>query len=277
MSNEQKTIPIQCIPIPPEEDEIDFKELIKTILKYKTFIIIFTLLITILAGIYAFLKKPVYETKASIQIGYIYSNSNSNKLYLLDPIATKIYLENIYKKDAYEKIKFPTLNVNTQNRLNDIYNLNILAYDNKDAIKYLNTILKDLKNKENKKLNIIKKDLNKKINILKNANLRLQNELSTLNKKLKYTKDAQLYATILNNISTIQKEITQNQLNIADFQNKLSPSNVIHTHIIGKIQQSPYPIKPKKKLIVIVAFITSFILSIFLVFLIEFFRNFKEE
>ena len=281
MSNEQKIVPVQYIPIQPEEDEIDLKELIKTILKHKTFIIVFTLLITVLAGIYAFSKKPVYETKTSVQIGYIYSNSNSNsnsnKLYLLDPVATKIYLENIYKKDAYEKIKFPTLNVNTPKRINDIYNLDILAYNNQNATNYLNKILKDLKNKENKKLNFIKKDLAKKIDILKKANIRLTNELNDLNKKLKYTKDAQLYATILTNISAIQKEITQNQLNIANFQNQLSPSNITHTHIIGKIQQSPYPIKPKKKLIVIVAFITSFILSIFLVFLIEFIKSFKES
>jgi len=274
MSNEQKVIPVQYIPVQPEEDEIDLKELIKTVLKYKKFIIIFTLLITALAAIYAFSKKPVYETKASLQLGYMYSNS---KLYLLDPFSTKIYLENIYKKDSYDKIKFPTLKINTPKRINDIYNLDILAYNNKNATNYLNKILKDLKNKENKKLNLIKNNLAKKIDILKKANIRLTNELNTLNKKLKYTKNAQLYATILTNISNIQTEITQNQLNIANFQNQLSPSNITHTNIIGKIQQSPYPIKPKKKLIVIVAFITSFILSIFLVFFIEFIKNFKEN
>jgi len=278
MSNEQKVMPVQYIPVQPEEDEIDLKELIKTVLKYKKFIIIFTLLITALAAIYAFSKKPVYETKASLQLGYMYSNSNSNsKLYLLDPFSTKIYLENIYKKDSYDKIKFPTLKINTPKRINDIYNLDILAYNNKNATNYLNKILKDLKNKENKKLNLIKNNLAKKIDILKKANIRLTNELNTLNKKLKYTKNAQLYATILTNISNIQTEITQNQLNIANFQNQLSPSNITHTNIIGKIQQSPYPIKPKKKLIVIVAFITSFILSIFLVFFIEFIKNFKES
>jgi len=278
MSNEQKLIPVQCIPIQTEEDEINLKDIIKTILKYKKFIVIFTLLITALATVYVFLKKPVYEVKSSIQLGYIYSNANSNsKIYLLNPYSTKIYLENIYKKDKYDKIQYPTININIPKNIKDIYNLNIQAFNNKEAINYLNTIINDLKHKENKRLQSIKENINQKINIIKNANLRLQKELQILNKELKTTKDSQIYATILNNISTIQTEITQNKLKINDLKEKLSPSNITHTHIIGTIKKSPNPVKPKKKLIIIVAFITGFILSIFLVFLLEFIKSLKES
>jgi len=280
MKQETKLVPIQYIPVQPEEDEIDLKELIKTILKHKKFIVIFTLMITALATVYAFLKRPVYEVKASIQLGYIYSNSNSNsnsKLYLLDPYSTKIYLENIYKKDKYSQLPYPTININTPKRVIDIYDLNIQAYSNNDCEAYLNKIINDLKQKESKKLKSIKLDLNKQIEILKNANHRFENELIELNKKLKITKNAQIYATILNNISQIQSQITKNQLKIADLQNKLSPPNTTLTHIIGNIKKSPNPIKPKKKLIITVAFITAFILSIFLVFFIEFIRSFKES
>ncbi len=276
MSNEQKLIPVQYIPVESQEDEIDLKELIKTILKHKIFIIVFTAVITILAALYAFSKTPVYQIKSSIQLGYIYSNSNS-KLYLLDPYSTEVYINNIYKKDSYDKIKYPTVNINLPKHINDIYNLNIQAYSNKTAINYLNKILKDLKNKENKKLSSIKLNLTKQINILKNTNKRITKELNILNQKLKTTKDPRLYATILNNISDLQTQLTNNQLKITNLVNKISPANITLTHIIGTIKKSPYPIKPKKKLIVIVAFITGFILSIFLVFFIEFIRSFKEE
>ncbi len=274
MSQEQKIIPVQYIPVECDEDEISLKDIIKTLLKYKKFIVIFTLLITSLAVIYVFIKKPVYEVNTSLQLGYINSNS---KIYLLDPYATKIYLENIYKKNKFDKIKYPTINVNTPKNIKDIYNLNIYAYSNKEAIEYLNKILKDLKNKEQKKLNTFKSEISKKIKILKDANNRLEIELKTLNEKLKNTKDAQLYATILNNISEIQAQITKNELNIANLKNTLSPANITLTHIIGNIKKSPYPVKPKKKLIITVAFITGFILSIFLVFLIEFIRSLKEQ
>ncbi len=280
MPKDPQVIPVQYIPIQPEDDEIDLKEIIKTILRYKKFIVIFTLLITTLAVIYVFIKKPIYEINTSLQLGYINSNSNSNsnpKIYLLDPYATKVYLENIYKKDKFDKIKYPTININTPKNIKDIYNLNIDAYSNKEAIEYLHKVLNDLKNKENKKLTSIASNLNKKIIILKNSNIRLLDELKELKEKLKTTKNSQIYAIILNNISEIQSQITKNELTVTNIQSKLSASNITLTHIIGNIKKSPYPIKPKKKLIIIVAFITGFILSIFLVFFMEFIKSLKES
>jgi uncharacterized protein involved in exopolysaccharide biosynthesis len=47
--------------------------------------------------------------------------------------------------------------------------------------------------------------------------------------------------------------------------------------VVGEYIAKDYPIKPKKRLIVTVAFVTGFILSIFLVFFIEFIKGFKEE
>ena len=52
-----------------QEDEIDLRELFKTILDKKVFIVIFTLVITILAAIYAYNKTPIYEAKALVEIG----------------------------------------------------------------------------------------------------------------------------------------------------------------------------------------------------------------
>ncbi|XPS39436.1 hypothetical protein ACN2C3_07205 [Aliarcobacter butzleri] len=54
--------------------------------------------------------------------------------------------------------------------------------------------------------------------------------------------------------------------------------SVIMTKQIGDIIISNEPInKPKKSLIITVAFVTGFILSIFLVFFIEFVRSLKKE
>ncbi|MPL95358.1 hypothetical protein SDC9_41528 [bioreactor metagenome] len=43
------------------EDEIDLKELFQIIWERKIFILLFTLFITLIAGIYVFNKKPIYE------------------------------------------------------------------------------------------------------------------------------------------------------------------------------------------------------------------------
>lgn len=57
----------------------------------------------------------------------------------------------------------------------------------------------------------------------------------------------------------------------------MKPYNYNNTEIVGNIITNDYAIKPKKKLIVIVAFVSGLILSIFLVFFMEFIKGFKEE
>ena len=57
----------------------------------------------------------------------------------------------------------------------------------------------------------------------------------------------------------------------------LLPHNYKNSEVIGEILTNDYPIKPKKKLIVIVAFVTGLILSIFLVFFLEFINGNKED
>lgn len=53
----------------------------------------------------------------------------------------------------------------------------------------------------------------------------------------------------------------------------LLPHNYKNTQIVGEIMTNDFPTKPKKKLIVAVAFVTGFIISIFLVFLFNFIKQ----
>ncbi|MFY9090319.1 GNVR domain-containing protein, partial [Arcobacter aquimarinus] len=53
--------------------------------------------------------------------------------------------------------------------------------------------------------------------------------------------------------------------------------NLKNTEIVGNILVDEDPVKPKKALIVIVGFVTGFIISIFLVFIIQFINNIRKE
>ena len=57
----------------------------------------------------------------------------------------------------------------------------------------------------------------------------------------------------------------------------MQPPYLVMTKIVGKIYTHNYPVKPKKKLILIVALITGLILGIFLAFFIEFIQRAKES
>jgi uncharacterized protein involved in exopolysaccharide biosynthesis len=51
---------------------------------------------------------------------------------------------------------------------------------------------------------------------------------------------------------------------------KTSEQNLTNTRLVGNYVTSEYPAKPKKVLIIVVAFVTGFILSIFAVFFMQF-------
>jgi uncharacterized protein involved in exopolysaccharide biosynthesis len=71
-------------------------------------------------------------------------------------------------------------------------------------------------------------------------------------------------------IENLEKELNE-------LISSMKPYNYKNTEVIGSVMTNDYAIKPKKTLIVIVAFITGFILSIFLVFFLEFIKGFKED
>jgi LPS O-antigen subunit length determinant protein (WzzB/FepE family) len=73
-----------------------------------------------------------------------------------------------------------------------------------------------------------------------------------------------------NKIPDIKDQIRSLELSMA-------AHNAKNSDLVGKIIVPDFPAKPKKKLIVAVAFVTGFILSIFIVFLMDFIKSFKEE
>ena len=182
------------------EDEIDLRELFKTIWDKRFFIIIFTFIITLISFIYVLLKNPtpVYEGILSVKIGEIQSENFGNKI-IETPQNLSYILEVEFKVN-------PNIVKGTTSILE-------IKYSNEDKAR-IKTILEDVKN----------------------------------------------------------FIITKHENDTSFYKNK------IMTKQIGDIKISEEAInKPKKALIVTVAFITGFILSIFLVFFIQFIQSIKKE
>ncbi|MCT7557678.1 GNVR domain-containing protein [Aliarcobacter butzleri] len=107
--------------------------------------------------------------------------------------------------------------------------------------------------------------------------LNLQNQIENLNKEKQNI--------LVDKIPNIKRELEYNIKNeLEDILNrieleKLKLTNKIakNSEFVGSILVNEHPIKPKKSLIVVVSFVTGFILSIFLVFFIEFIRTLKKE
>ncbi|MCW8838889.1 MAG: Wzz/FepE/Etk N-terminal domain-containing protein [Thiovulaceae bacterium] len=134
----------------------------------------------------------------------------------------------------------------------------------------INIILKNLKKEKNNLQEIDIRDIKLKIKNLEEITLvNLEKEKQNIQndtlRKLKYKIDV-----------TLVNEKIKLEQKIKDLEYKLSKNYMQNSSLVGKYIVKDYPVKPKKKLIVVIAFVTGLILSIFLVFLIDFFRKLTE-
>lgn len=311
-----------------QEDEIDLKELFGVLWAKKTLIISITAVITIMAGIYAFNKTPIYEARALIEIGkynnngHNNNNNNNNNNVLIDSVPELVKKLNLLFIDLLKNEKdrntaitsiFTTkgtsgfLEIKSQSTSND------LATDEiNKVIKYIQNkhraVMDDVKNRrkseirniQNKIDNITNKEIKllvQKINAQQNN---LDNYQSQLNKMITNIEDISKTDPALTAIKLMEKRdistfAAKLNLQLMDMRDKkdtletttinellekkrlvesmLLPHNYKNSAVIGRVITNDYPIKPKKKLIVAVAFIAGFILSIFLVFIMNAFRK----
>lgn len=237
-----------------EEDEIDLRELYKILWDKKVFIVVFTFIVTVAAVIYAYMKTPIYEGKMVVEIGIINSNNNNNNNNIENPNNLIKRLQMMYKNDKEQsKVTDISLVKGTTN----LIEITVQSINNKLVISKLNEIMKDVKQVHDNKIEAYKSLINTNINNLKQQRIELEDEKNRFegSQALKY-----------------QLTTTLNQLSLS-----ISSYNITPTKMLGEIMINDYPIKPKKKLIVVVAFVTGLILSIFLVFFMQFIAGFKEE
>ena len=276
------------------DDVIDLRELVQTIKKRKKLIYGITGTITLLAIMYAFMyAKPVYEVKAMIEIGKLHAGTKSETP--LDNINdVKQKLEYMYgvkskKRNAYPRVKSISVAKNSKS----ILGVTVEGRTNKGALSKLNMLIDELKNTyadkektytDTKKelISLTQKDIETAQKDLKN----IEKTLIDYNKKiLNITQnDAALAGLYTIQISQNQTRMQNLQSRISALKSKefdlklsISPLRTIPMHIVGKVEVLNKPIKPKKALIVIVAFITGLMFSIFVVFFREFLRGLREE
>ena len=200
----------------------------------------------------------------------ITANGINNDLIKKDILGIVKYISTSHKSILEDVKNRRELQINNINRkINNIKNNEIKLLEERVSLQ--NQTIEDLKSQ----LKIIDENLKKieKINPTLAA-LKLMEKRDISNFILKISEDlmeTKNKKDILNTTILSQLEEERNLI-----QSLLLPHNYKNTQIVGKILINDYAIKPKKTLIVIVSFITGLILAIFLVFLIDFIRGFKE-
>lgn len=308
------------------EDEIDLRELFNTIWKKKLFVIVFTFIVTLCAGIYAYTKTPIYEVKSIIEIGFIDKESGkdvNDKQLLEEPSLLEQKLNVIFsvadKSINNDPKKGIVSSITQMKTVKNFIEIKTEAVSNEIAIAKSKEILEYTQKLYEPKINqyqtLVNNDVSNvedEINFLKNekmkmliekvesskANLEKYNkEISSLYKLNTNDKISSMIVSVQmvnyqNLIENAQDALKTSSLEIEQILKdtipklqqkkevikfKTSEQNLTNTRLVGDYITSNYPSKPKKALIIVVAFVTGFILSIFIVFFMQFINNFRKK
>jgi len=300
----------QCI----EEDEIDFRELFVTIWSHKIFIAVFTFIVSSMTILYTLSKPNVYTVSSSLIPVEASKGPSLGGLGGLAALAgvsvggggvTPAIAFNTLLDDQGTMRKFIAKN-NLENTLLEDHSKNYyfaLGYRGIYDLLHKKSDEEDTKIKEEKVFNaykILKKMISisedKKTGILKlsvsDADMHLAQQVLQL-----FLKDASKYLieNDLNNINEKLKYYEQTSQKISDITLKeqllTQTSALIQSKVmllsspyykIKKLTEPTLPYyknktKPKRGLIVVVSFVTSIILAIFIVFFMEFIKNSRQE
>ena len=237
-------------PVYLEEDEIDLWELWQTVKKRKYIILITTLIIFAIALLYAFTKKPVYEAKATIQIGkqIIKTGEGLQEKYFDDAKSLKHMLDVEYDTAGKYRNKNQTSyidSIDIPRKTGGFLTITADAPSNKEAIKilkkpideiiakhkaYFDSII-EIKRHEidklSKQLNYLKtieyQQLKTALELVRSINQKKIDEKIRLTKSIDLKKIDESIAFIKNNkIPAIKKKIEESENDISKKEKMLA-------------------------------------------------------
>lgn len=314
------------------EDEIDLKELFKTIWNKRVFILVFTAIITGLAIAFAYIKTPIYTVKALVEIGIYkvekidkegFSKIETEYIDNAESLSKRLSMIFIDLRKNIKDKKYEIVNISIPKGMKNFIEITSESTSNDEAINGIKEILEHIKVEHSKLLNDIKEksiieiknidisiknieedkitSINKKIDLLNQNISNLEEQMNFVTETLKNINklDPSISALKLMEKRDISNAIVENKSDLYDLievkeslmnvdinkfleRKKLLESltlehNLKNTEIVGNILVDKDPVKPKKALIIIVAFVTGFIMSIFLVFIMQFINNIRKE
>lgn len=117
--------------------------LLTTILKRKKFIIIFTMLVTILSIVYFIIKTPIYEVKSNVKIGFI-GNEYITKIPLLERELKIVF--NVDDKLELEEYISEVISIKKSKHSENYIEIKTQAISNEEAVKKNKEVIEYIQN-----------------------------------------------------------------------------------------------------------------------------------
>jgi hypothetical protein len=260
---------------------IEYKEFnvgyfLKSLLQFKLLIFILTSSATLFSIIWANSLTPVYESQAMFKLGLYEEVKEDNKLELksietgLDLAKRMSYLNTGSSRDEGTITDvYPVLDEDLQDYI-EIVSQGSSAELSSNAIKNLLAFIQ-IEHAVTLNNNRLKQEFELG-NLVRKIDAIVQKQNEVISQKESYTNED--YESLLNTIhlmSLIDNEIGLDYLsNLIDRKEALEyqvSREFMNTELAGDIFTTPFPISPKKNLIVLFGFFLGFLLSLFIIFI----------
>lgn len=164
------------------------------------------------------------------------------------------FLKNEKMKKLNEQINFYSNNLEKYNKeISSLYKTNNSEHDKVNSM----IVSVQLVNYQNLILNAQSQ--------ISDLRLQVQQIIKDIIPKLEIKKD---------NINNVQIRSLEEKIDNIKF--KMSEQNITNSRLVGEYITSEYPVKPKKVLVIAISFIVGFILSIFIVFFMQFINSVRK-
>jgi len=174
-----------------QEDEIDLKELFKILIRYKIFITISTLIITLSSITYAYSKTPIYEVKSNIQVGNIGENLIVEPEILVKTLNIVFNVED--KFSSKEKFVSEVTNIFTIKKLKNFIEIRTQGISNEEALKKNKEVVVFIKNSYQPKIDQHIKEIKYSIEDAKRAISNVDNfEIKNIEQSIKLLKEQEI-------------------------------------------------------------------------------------
>jgi len=242
-----------------EEDEIDLRELWKTIVKQKIFILFFTSIITILAIVWAYTRTPIYEVKSNVQIGFIGKDLIADSSTLLKILNLVFNVEDKTSIKTKKEFISEVSSITVNKKLINFIEIKTEAISNDEALKKNKEVVNYIENKYKNKIEQSKFNIDNQIkaieikiktleeleikNIRREINRLKTQKITNINEKIKKIKlqdianiKRQIRLLKTQKIVTIEKKI--NQIKSQDIKNIKRQIKLLETQKIVKIKEN---------------------------------------
>jgi uncharacterized protein involved in exopolysaccharide biosynthesis len=246
------------------DDEIDLRDVIKTLIKQKVSIFIVFLLIFLAGFSYAFLVRPVYKAESIIKIGQI-SQPLLSQEEATRQLLSRDILSPVIKLDrglTFRKVKEVL-------RVNGIKNTNLveISFEDKDpefAVRVLDIIGRRFIETNNVLYNSAIRLLDEEIEGLTLRKVNIAKEVQTLKAKEPSFSDSFLIWNTLMNYEQVYSGLEQRLYDLKSTRNFVQEFCFFELPFSSEI-----PVRPKKKLVLAVSGLLGLILGVFIAFIRE--------